>query len=283
MLFRSLLAPPPHLQLEESNLAGALTGILNESPGRTTYLLSDGWETVGAAAPLLPLLAERRHHLYPLTPPGAEPAPNIAVQRIGVPPVVQKGDAVALSLVLDNSHPSPVQGELVLRQHDRPVWRDHVSLSPGVSLLTRSISLSEEGLIPLQVMFTPASGVQDARPDDNRAVAWVQVSTPDTVLVLGARERDNRYLQQALDSHGFEVRVVDYSSPSTVVPTPESFGVVILNNVAKDSLPSALPERLQTYVHNGGGLIMVGGESSLGLGGYTGTPIEQANITRCMH
>ena len=271
-----LLAPPPRLQLEESNLAGALTGILGESPGRATYLLSDGWETVGSAAPLLPLLAERRHSLYPFAPPGVEHAPNIAIQRIGAPHVMQKGDAVTLSLALDNTHPSPVRGELVLRQHDRPVWQDHVTLSPGVSLLTRSVTLSEDGLIPLRATFTPASGVQDAHPDDNQAVAWVQVGKADTVLLLSARERDNRYLHQALNNRGFEVRALHVSSPSKAVPAPESFGAVILNNVDKNSLPSAMLSRLQTYVHNGGGLIMVGGESSLGLGGYTGTPVEQA-------
>lgn len=270
-----LLAPPP-LQLEETNLAGALTSILGESPGRAIYLLSDGWETVGSAVPLLPLLAERQHSLYPFAPPGAEQAPNVAIQRIGAPHVGQKGDAIALSLVLDNTHPSPVWGELVLRQYDRPVWQDHVSLSPGISLLTRSVTLSEDGLIPLQATFTPASGVQDARPDDNRAVAWVQVSKADTVLLLSAQERDNRYLQQALNNRGFEVQALHFSSPSTVVPAPESFGAVILNNVDKNSLPSALLTRLQTYVRNGGGLIMIGGESSLGLGGYTGTPVEQA-------
>ena len=281
-----LLTPPPHLQLEETNLAGALTSLSGEGPGRkrgrpaasslAISLMSDGWETVGSAAPLLPLLAERHRRLYPFAPPGAEPAPNIAIRRIGAPPVAQKGDAVALSLVLANSHPRPVQGEMTLRHHGRPVWRGAVSLSPGVSLLTRPVRLSEDGLIPLQATFTPASGVEDARPDDNRAVAWVQVGKADTVLLLSARERDNRYLRQALNTRGFAVRAVAVSAPRAAVPAPESFGAVILNNVDKNRLPSALLPRLRAYVRNGGGLIIVGGESSLGLGGYTGTPVEHA-------
>ena len=270
-----LLDPPLRLQLEHSNLAGALTDILAAQPGRTTYVLSDGWETVGSAAPLLPLLAERRQRLYPLAPPGAERLPNLAVQRIGAPQVVQKGDGLTLRLVLDNTHPGPVAAELVLHQRNEPVWQGVVSLSPGVSVLTRSVSLSGDGLIPLRATLTPASDVQDARPDDNQAVAWVRVSRPDTVLLLSGRDRDSRYLRQALSSRGFEVRAPRVSSSSTI-PAPESFGTVILNNVDKHSLPSALPSRLRTYVRDGGGLIMVGGESSLGLGGYVGTPVEQA-------
>ncbi len=270
-----LLAPPPRLQLEHSNLAAALTGILAEQPGRTTYVLSDGWETVGSAAPLLPLLAERRQRLYPLAPPGAERLPNLAIQRIGAPQVVQKGDGVTLRLVLDNTHSSRVEAELALRQRDQPVWQGVVSLPPGVSVLTRAISLSDDGLIPLRATLSPASDVQDANPDDNRAAAWVRVSRPDTVLLLSGRERDNRYLRQALSSRGFEVRAPRVSSSATL-PAPESFGAVILNNVDRRSLPAALPSRLRTYVRDGGGLIMVGGESSLGLGGYVGTPVEQA-------
>ena len=119
-------------------------------------MLSDGWETVGSAAPLLPLLAERRQRLYPLAPPGAERLPNLAIQRIGAPQVVQKGDGVTLRLVLDNTHSSRVEAELALRQRDQPVWQGVVSLPPGVSVLTRAVSLSDDGLIPLRATLTPA-------------------------------------------------------------------------------------------------------------------------------
>jgi Ca-activated chloride channel homolog len=50
---------------------------------------------------------------------------------------------------------------------------------------------------------------------------------------------------------------------------------VILNNVARNKLPGALLSGLDDYVRQGGGLIMIGGEESLGLGGYKDSEIEQ--------
>ena len=271
-----LLAPPTRLQLEESNLESALIGVLGKSPNRSIYLLSDGWETVGSAAPLLPLLAKRHQKLYPFPPPGVDEAPNIAIQRIGAPQTIQKGDSLAVSVALENTNSIPVQGALVLRQKEQVVWQKQVTLSPGASVLTHTLKLSESGLIPLRARFTPAQEAQDSRSQDNQAAAWVRVNQTDTVLLLSARKRDNRYLEQALTHRGLDVRSVNFSSRSTAVPAPESFSTVILNNVAKNKLPAAMLNRLRTYVQNGGGLIMVGGEASLGLGGYKNTPIEQA-------
>ena len=271
-----LLTPSAELQREESNLESALTGIVGERPNRNVYLLSDGWETTGSAVSLLPLLTERKLKLYPFPPPGVDEAPNIAIQRIGAPQTIQKGDSLDVSIALENTNAEPAEGKLVLRQKEQVVWQKNVSLSPGASLFSHSLKLSDSGLIPLRASFTPAAEAQDTRPQDNQAAAWVQVSQTDKVLLLSARARDNRYLKEALEDRGLEVSAINFSGRSTSVPAPESFSVVILNNVAKNKLPPAMLKRLRTYVQNGGGLIMVGGEASLGLGGYKNTPIEQA-------
>ena len=274
-----LLAPPEHLQLEESNLESALTGVLGKSPNQSIYLLSDGWETAGSAALLLPLLAKRHQKLYPFPPPGVDALPNIAIQRVSAPQTIQKGDSLAVNVALENTNAVPIQGTLVLRQKEQVVWQKQVTLSPGASVLTHTLKLSESGLIPLRASFTPTVGaqdVQDAHSHDNHAVAWVRVNQTDKVLLLSARKRDSRYLEQALTQRGLDVKSVTSSSRSTAVPAPESFSSVILNNVAKHKLPAAMLNRLRTYVQNGGGLIMVGGEESLGLGGYKNSPIEQA-------
>lgn len=202
-----LLAPPTRLQLEESNLESALIGVLGKSPNRSIYLLSDGWETVGSAAPLLPLLAKRHQKLYPFPPPGVDEAPNIAIQRIGAPQTIQKGDSLAVSVALENTNSIPVQGALVLRQKEQVVWQKQVTLSPGASVLTHTLKFSESGLIPLRARFTPAQEAQDSRSQDNQAAAWVRVNQTDKVLLLSARKRDNRYLEQALTHRGLDVRL----------------------------------------------------------------------------
>ncbi len=270
-----LSAPPSDLQLEETNLEKALTHVVREATNRSVYLLSDGWETKGEVRSILPLLNERQLALYPFLPPPAEAAPNIAIQRLGAPPSTAGGEAIEVSVALENTNSASTQGELILRQGDTVVWHQAVTLAPGVSLLTHPLVLSDSGLIPLRATFTPSSLHEDAISQDNQATTWVSVAPLEKVLLLSARAQDNRYLEQVLSDRGLGVTALDFTAKPVTVPSPEPFGTVILNNVAQDRLPPALLNGLDEYVNKGGGLIMIGGEESLGLGGYKGSPVEQ--------
>jgi hypothetical protein len=176
---------------------------------------------------------------------------------------------------LENTNPAAIQGELTLRQGDKTVWQQAVTLNPGVSLLTHPLIVSDSGLIPLRATFTSGSSREDAIPQDNQATAWVNVTAKEKVLLLSARAQDNRYLEKVLSNRGLGVTAVDFAARSTPVPSPEPFGAVILNNVAHNKLPPALVNSLDNYVSKGGGLIMIGGEESLGLGGYKDTAVEK--------
>lgn len=275
-----LSTPPATLHLDETNLEGVLTALLAEEQERSVYLLSDGWETRdepgnGRVRALLPLLAERGLRLYPFPPPPADAVPNVAIQRLAVPQAVAGGDTIEVGIALENSNRVPVRGELTLRQKDTVVWQKHISLTPGVSLLTHSLRLADSGLIPLRATFTPASAAEDSVPQDNLATAWVSVAPTEKVLLLGGKAQDNRYLEKALRTRGLDVTAIDFASRPAAIPSLDPFGVVILNNVARDRLPGSLEGSLKTYVGKGNGLIMIGGEESLGLGGYKGTSVEQ--------
>jgi uncharacterized membrane protein len=274
---KSLLSTPPSdLQLEQTNLEAALAGLLRETAGRNVYLLSDGWETQGDARSILPLLSEHQLRLYPLPPPPAEAVPNVAIQRLGAPPSTTGGETIEVSVAVENTNPTPVRGELTLRQGDKSVWQQAVTLAPGTSLLTHPLLLSESGLIPLRATFTPNAPREDAITQDDQATTWVSVAPMEKVLLLGGRAQDNRYLEKVLSNRGLGVTALDFSARPAAVPSPEPFGTVILNNVARDKIPPALLNSLDNYVSKGGGLIMVGGENSLGLGGYKDTPVEKA-------
>jgi Ca-activated chloride channel homolog len=270
-----LANPPATLHPEETNLERVLTALLGEAQNRNVYFLSDGWETTGEARMIVPMVVERGLTLYPFPPPPAEIVPNVGIQRLGVPQATASGETIEAQVALENTNLRAVRGALTLRQGDTVVWQKNLTLSPGVSLLTHPLRLSDSGLIALHATFTPAATSEDAIAEDNRATAWVSVTSKEKVLLLSARARDNRYLEQALRNRGVDVTAIDFAARPRSIPSPDSFGAVILNNVARDKLPSTLLRGLDEYVRNGGGLIMVGGEESLGLGGYKNTPIER--------
>ncbi|MGH7857961.1 MAG: glutamine amidotransferase, partial [Candidatus Binatia bacterium] len=108
--------------------------------------------------------------------------------------------------------------------------------------------------------------------DDDLAKAWVTVRGRRAVLLLGASARSNRYLEEALSQRGFRVD----AGPADRIPDLSGFGAVILNDVPLRDLPRGAASEIRSFVRGGGGLVMVGGTRSFGLGGYGGSPIEEA-------
>lgn len=286
-----LATPSADLQRTETNLAGVLTSLLQSEPNRHIYLFSDGWEvgpritsegpnnsdTNSETTQLLPLLEAQGLKVYPFLPPPAESAPNVILQRFDLPQTTVSGESVMLRVALENTHPSSVRGELIVNKRDKEVWRQTVTLSPGTSLFTHPLifSVDDSGLIPLRATFTPTTPSDDANPQDNHASAWVTVTTKEQILLLSAKAQDNRYLERVFRSRGLAVTAVNVADQPTAIATPGSYKAIILNNVARKRLPATLLTGLDDYVRSGGGFIMIGGEESLGLGGYKGTEIEQ--------
>ena len=274
-----LATPPEGVQPEETNIEAALSHLLEELQPRHVYVFSDGWETQGTATGLLPALAKQGLRLYPFPPPPEERAPNIALRRLGAPQSTSGAEDVEITIALENTDIRPVRGTLTLRERDSVVWQQETELRPGASLLTHALRLSGSGLVPLHAIFVPQPEAADAIPDDNQATAWIQVAPTSSVLLLSATTRDNRYLERALTSRGLAVTALALnatpaSTPASI-PALNTFTAVILNNVAHQQLPAAFGRGLDAYVKNGGGLVMVGGEKSLGLGHYAGTAIEK--------
>ena len=287
-----ITTPPADLRLTETDITGALTPLLQDKPNRQVYLFTDGWEvdhpTAGEGtdpsgangeAPqlLLPLLKAHGLRLYPFLPPPAEAVPNIVLQRFDLPQTIAGGESVTLSVALENTNPKPVRGELVVTKRDREVWRQTVTLPPGASLFTHPLvfSADDSGLIPLRAVFTPGTPPEDVIAQDNRAAAWVTVTAKEKILLLSARTQDNRYLERVFRGRGLGVTAVDVTDRAASIAAPTSYEAIILNNVARSRLPATLLAGLDEYVRGGGGFIMIGGEESLGLGGYKGTEVEQ--------
>lgn len=289
-----LTSPSADLQRVETNIAAALTPLLQNEPNRHIYLFSDGWE-VGpqttneanevnsvvtkneATHLLLPLLKAHGLKFYPFPPPPAPAAPNVILQRFDLPPTTVSGESALLRVALDNTNSGSVRGELVVTKRDKEVWRQSVALAPGALVLTHPVvfSADDSGLIPLRAIFTPNTPGDDANPQDNRATAWVTVTAKEKILLLSAKAQDNRYLERVFRGRGLGVTAINVTDQSAAIGTPGSYKTIILNNVARHRLPATLLMSLDDYVRDGGGFIMIGGEESLGLGGYKGTEVEQ--------
>jgi uncharacterized membrane protein len=97
------------------------------------------------------------------------------------------------------------------------------------------------------------------------------------VLLADKDPGQARALASALRTQYIDVQVVQPERIPKDVAGLEKYDGVILSNVSSLKLTRKQMESIRDYVRDqGGGLLMVGGEDSFGLGGYYRTPVEEA-------
>ena len=117
----------------------------------------------------------------------------------------------------------------------------------------------------------------DTIEDNNRAVGTVVVRGRPQVLVADKDRSHAQSLAAALRSQNIEVTVVEPAGIPKDMAGLQKYDGVVLSNVSSLKLTRPQMTQIRDYVRDyGGGLMMLGGEESFGLGGYYRTPIEEA-------
>jgi uncharacterized membrane protein len=96
----------------------------------------------------------------------------------------------------------------------------------------------------------------------------------DKVLLLSGSPEDALLLSQMLENQRYQLKSLLAPVPNEEISKPSDYRSIILNNVPHAALPPLFADALPDFVRSGGGLIMVGGNKSFGLGGYIGTRVE---------
>ena len=124
---------------------------------------------------------------------------------------------------------------------------------------------------------------EDGEPANNHAAGVVAVRPALRALLFDPVPAEAEFLARALRTQNIDVSV--YAEPAAFAAAagpvgPEMFAdydVVLLSNLSSLALTDAQMRALRDFVRDrGGGLVMLGGERSFGLGGYYDTPVEEA-------
>ena len=263
----------PFGDARETNLEAALaTAAAGAKPGSPLVVVTDGWENTGDARSVLPLLKSRDVRVYPVAVSQGLP-PNVRVASLSLPPESRAGNPARASVLVENRNAAAVEGRLILRRGDRVLSRKSVRLVPGENVLAENVLVTGKGLVEFAARFEAADAATNAVREDDEARAWVSVRGRRGVLLLGGSRSANRYVERALGERGFDV---DARAPGGSLPDLDAFGAVLLNDVALGDLPRGAAGAIRAFVRGGGGLAMIGGTRSFGLGGYGGSAIEEA-------
>jgi uncharacterized membrane protein len=241
------------------------------SGARRLVLLSDGNETRGRLVEGARLAREEGADLFvlPLAPPGAD---EVLVESVVVPPEVKAGESFDVKVLL-RSHLAG-KGRLSLSRNGQYLGSRMVGYDAGPTVLAFGQTLDAEGFHVYTARLDPA---QDQVEANNAAAGVTAVHGRPAVLLVERDVRQAHHLERALERQGLDVEVV---APGKLPPLrggARRYDGLVLSNVSALALSKEQMEEIRAFVRDdGGGLVMLGGDESFGLGGYYRTPVEEA-------
>jgi uncharacterized membrane protein len=269
--FESLRLAHRRLGQQETNIEQAIKAALS-SGASNILLISDGHETAGEVEKILPAVRLQGVKIFPLVPQGYEKE-EFTISKLHAPLIAAAGSELEIRSTLRNTSSSS-QGALLEIFHDnKKVFDQKVSIKAGREEVFIASALdSAEGIKEVRARITP----DNSRFAPSERIIFVSGEVRQRVLLISGSKEDERHLQQALSDLNFELdTLTPAGSRINSLFELSPYSAVLINNVHINQLPAGAARRIQQYVENGGGLIMLGGNRSFGLGGYINTPIEE--------
>ncbi|MFQ5521202.1 MAG: VWA domain-containing protein, partial [Candidatus Methylomirabilia bacterium] len=242
-------------------------------PGQANrlVLLTDGRENSGNALAAAQAAKKMDVDIY-YVPLALTFPQEVVVESLLLPSEVKFGEPFYAKVVAWTQRDT--EGRLSLYRNGEFVGSQAVRLTAGKNVFAYRQSLEQSGIH----VFQAAIEVQgDTIAENNRALGTVVVRGRPKVLLAEKDRARAQALSAALRAQHIDVDVREAQAIPRDTPGLQEYDGVILSNISSLKLTQRQMESIRDYVRDfGGGLIMVGGEESFGLGGYYRTPVEEA-------
>ncbi|MGH2442086.1 MAG: VWA domain-containing protein [Chloroflexota bacterium] len=247
-------------------LAGA---ILPPGYRRRVVLLSDGQQNVGdgaSAARLLRSIGVR----VDVLPIHIRSGQEVLVDGVSVPQQVRLHERFSLH-VSAHSTVSTTAGLTIYRDRSLVLTR-HIVLRRGENTFAFHQASLHPGFHSFTVRISPAV---DTDLQNNAGSAFTQVRRSPKVLVIAALPSEAANVMSSLHATGISA---DLRLPGVVAPTLnwlQRFAAIVIVDTPAGLFDPAFLTQLIPYERDlGRGVVVIGGQESYGIGGYSKTPLE---------
>ncbi len=177
-----------------------------------------------------------------------------------------------IRLVLNSSVQN--KGELIILKNGNLFVRHPVKLNAGTNVFTFADKLSESGLFLYKAV---ANFSDDTFYQNNEGLTFVNATRKARILYLVDKDRSTTFVAEALRIQGLDIDFKHIKNLPGALHGFIDYNAVILDNVSGRSISFSTMEQIEKYVKDtGGGLVMIGGDTSFGAGYYKNTPVEKA-------
>ncbi len=260
-------APSPY----HTNIAKALRltlGLFPEDKQKRLILFTDGNENLGNALSEAMVAAAND---VPIDIVALQPAipEEVLVSKLIVPEQVDRGKPFDVKIIIEANVDTVAMVQLF--KDTNFIGAQSIQLTAGKNVFLLPQAEADPGFHTYRVV---AESLRDTIPDNNTASAFTMVYGEPKVLLVGT-EKNVQFVREVLEQ---EEILSDQTLHMPTSPAEmQSYDALFLANVSAETFSKDQLKLVKTYVHDlGGGLTMIGGEDSFGVGGYHNTPVEEA-------
>ncbi|MBE0411491.1 MAG: VWA domain-containing protein, partial [Anaerolineales bacterium] len=235
-------------------------------------LLSDGRQNLGKALEQAELAAAHDIELSYIPLEVHHGEVEVFLDGLESPADVRQGQRFDLTAVIQSS--APVSANLRVFADGQLFYSQEVNLQSGTNRFLIPVEPTEPGFQRFRAQIIPDA---DTLLQNNEASAFTIIHGPAQILVVEGVSGEAANLVSALRSTEMDVTLVSPANLPTTLPELTNFETIILANVPAEALPTGVMQTLQSYTRDmGRGLLMTGGETAFGAGGYLRSPLEEA-------
>jgi len=262
----------------QSSIETAIALMPHDAAGRI-ILHSDGNETDGS---LLAAASAARAAGIPIDvlPLAYRIEREVVFERLLAPATGRRGQTINLRMILEATQATTgrltlsLDGQVLDLTPTEPGVSSVEHLTAGRNVLVVPITLTKNGPQVFEAIFEPIDPDGDSIRENNRAMEVTFVSGAGKILAYVDDLSAFGPILQTLASSGNDVEVRSSANGHRSIVELQRYDAVILYDVPSYSFSQKQMEELASYVHDGGGgLVMVGGPDSFGAGGWIGTPV----------
>ncbi len=254
------------------------TALFPAEAAKRLVVLSDGVVTVGDA-PAAARLAAASGVQIDFVPFSRQPAPEVAVTSVQVPSRLNVDEPFEINYTIESEVNTPAL--VTLQASGQTLARVRVNLERGENryFFRLDRGFPTTGFSDVRVQVEPVDAAADGFYQNNRLSAFTEITGPARVLLVARSGPDGAaeiaHLQPALEETGLLLDVVTPDDLPIGLAPLSAYASVIMVNVPAAELSPLRMEVLRAYVRDlGGGLVVIGGDKSYGVGGYYRTPLE---------
>jgi len=233
-------------------------------------LISDGNPTTGDALKTAAALRGKVEVLTVSVPGRTDP--EVQLSAVSAPAQVLQGEPFNVEILIDANHDDD-QGRVEVYRGDVKVADQPVKIKKGENRVVLKQTIDLGGLTPITARL---KGYKDTLLDNNSDFGLVSVAGKPRVLLVESDPDQAKHLTWALEEQNMQVDVRPPRGAPDNLAELQNYDLLVLSNVPATALSLRQMDVARTYVQDlGGGLMMLGGDQSFGLGGYYKTSLEE--------